>query len=73
MWDLGNGECLLKTLQNHSNSVCCLVLLKNGQLASGKTIMVKPSRDKTIKIRNIDSGECVKSLQGHSFIIGGVC
>ena len=78
MWDLednkvlGNCGCnyikfqdLKKTLTwqpYHSSGVWCLILLRNGQLASG-------SRDKTIKIWNIESAECVQTLQGHSKLV----
>jgi WD40 repeat protein len=45
------------------NHVLCLLLLSNGQLASG-------SGDKTIKIWNTVTGDCIKTLEGHTCNIG---
>jgi WD40 repeat protein len=50
---------LYRTLEGHSDSVRCLVKLKNGLLASG-------SWDNTIKLWNTDSSQCIQTLKGHS-------
>ena len=39
--------------------VFCLLLLNNGNLVSGST-------DKTIKIWDLETFECLKTLNGHS-------
>jgi WD40 repeat protein len=57
-WNVNNGQCI-KTLNGHTHFVVCLLLLRNGHLASG-------SWDKTIKIWNTDTGECIKTLEGHT-------
>lgn len=61
MLNTKTGECI-KTLKGHSNTVYCLVELKNGHLASG-------SWDKTIKLWNIKIFQCFQILEGHSYKI----
>ncbi len=48
-----------KTLQGHSSTVFALTLLGDGRLASG-------SGDKSIKLWDVKTGQCVQTLQGHS-------
>ncbi len=48
-----------KTLQGHSSHVYALALLGDGRLASG-------SDDKSIKLWDVQMGQCVQTLQGHS-------
>ena len=50
---------LTKTYNNHKESVCDILLLLDGRLASC-------SQDKTIKIWNLTSGNCEQTLVGHS-------
>jgi WD40 repeat protein len=52
------GE-ILKTLTDHSDWVQTLVVLKNGDLASG-------SKDHTIKIWNSSTGSLKRTLKGHN-------
>ena len=58
VWNLEKGSCL-KTITGQSSAFFCLLLMKDGLLASG-------SDDKTIKIWSLDRSECVKTLRGHS-------
>jgi WD40 repeat protein len=50
---------LNRQLEGHSDSVRCLVKLKNGHLASG-------SWDKKIKLWDTNTGQCIQTLEGHS-------
>ena len=68
IWDttpgLSNENCLIKTLQGHTNYVRCLVKLSSNKIASG-------SNDDTIKIWDITPGlsneKCLlNNLQGHT-------
>ncbi|RMZ98100.1 serine threonine kinase, partial [Brachionus plicatilis] len=47
------------TLNNHSQRVRTLVVLQNGDLASG-------SEDRTIKIWNLENGSVKMTLKNHS-------
>jgi F-box/WD-40 domain protein MET30 len=52
------GRCTMKILKGHTNGVMCLQFDDN--------ILATGSYDSTIKIWNIDSGECIQTLRGHT-------
>jgi F-box/WD-40 domain protein MET30 len=52
------GRCTTKILRGHSNGVMCLQFDDN--------ILATGSYDSTIRIWNIDTGECLRILRGHS-------
>ena len=56
---------LFHTLKGHSDSVNLVIQLKDGRLASA-------SRDTTIKIWDLKTGEAAQTLKGHSVFIGEV-
>jgi WD40 repeat protein len=58
MWDITSGQCI-KTLTGHTDTVCSIIQLNNGNIASG-------SSDKTIRVWDITSGQCIKTLTGHT-------
>ena len=51
-----------KTLKGHSDSINCLVKMNVNTIASA-------SYDKTIKIWDIITGNCLKTLEGHSELV----
>lgn len=56
-----NNYKLSKTLEGHYNSVLSASYSPDGKyIASG-------SKDRTIKIWNAKSGECIKTLKGHTW------
>ncbi len=57
---------LERTLEGHLGAVTSIVLLKDGRVASG-------SADSLIAIWNVNTGECVKALQGHSAGVTALC
>ena len=52
------GRCSTRTFRGHTNGVMCLQF-DDGILATG-------SYDSTIKIWNIETGECIRTLRGHT-------
>jgi WD40 repeat protein len=59
------GTPLIRTLEGHSGSV--LGVSGDGRLA------VSASRDNTLKVRDMESGRELRTLQGHSFSVNAVC
>ena len=56
-WDLSDGSCTKTFSQDYK--VYCLLVLENGLLASG-------SRNYAISTLNVENGECVQLLSGHT-------
>jgi F-box/WD-40 domain protein MET30 len=52
------GRCSIKIFRGHTNGVMCLQFDDN--------ILATGSYDSTIKIWDIDTGECIRSLRGHT-------
>ena len=75
VWDVATGECVA-TLEGHSNSVRCGVhctfvtmWFVVGQVrcrVSGRAARRVWSGDKTLKVWDVATGECVATLEGHS-------
>jgi len=61
MISLQNTKC-----EGHGGGVVAVVSLFDDYLASG-------SRDKTIKIWRVSSGECVYTLKGHTDRVSSLC
>lgn len=69
LWDYNSGNCL-QTLSGHSSWVWSLAfhpLLPNSLYQGGLGgILASGSYDQTVKLWDIETGECLKTLQGHS-------
>lgn len=53
-----NGSYVLKTFQGHKDGITCLQF--------NRKYLMSGSYDTTIKIWNVETGECIKTLAGHS-------
>jgi WD40 repeat protein len=66
LWNTESGECL-GALEGHEDLVDSISVFGEGRLASG-------SRDKTIRIWDVGTGECVRTIQSsHSYPIHALC
>lgn len=84
LWDVVTGECL-QTLQGHTNLVSSVTFApQNINVRTGKfitsdietkqesQILASTSDDTTIKLWDATTGECVKTLWGHSSWVNAV-
>jgi WD40 repeat protein len=58
VWNL-NTSSMIKSLKGHTSGIRCLTLFDKNKLISG-------SKDKTIKVWCLLSGECLETLVGHT-------
>ena len=73
VWDFKAGKRLVKTLTGHKSSVNCIAVIRPNKsdqmvlLASGaiKRPPENSEDDPAIKIWNMHTGECIKTLNGH--------
>jgi WD40 repeat protein len=75
VWSVESGECV-KTLKGHRQKVQSVSFSRDGKyIASGTgTIVVLDNdyEDNTVRVWNVESGECVKTLEGHSDRVNSV-
>ena len=68
LWDPSDEYKNIRTLPGHDHSVSFVRFIPSG--AAGSTdsgnLLVSASRDKTLKIWDVTTGYCVKTLRGHS-------
>ena len=56
IWNTKTGE-LIRTLTGHTSAIECILKISNSKIASGASI-----GDRTVKIFDIESGECNQTL-----------
>lgn len=73
LWDLSAGKCI-QTLHGHTNRIWSVAFAppsKNGMVEAQNThsedaMLASGSGDRTIKLWNWRTGQCLKTLRGHS-------
>ena len=74
IWDLNERMCL-GSIADHSSFVTCLKALPNfddQNEAEDECLFANGSYDRTIKIWNSSSGDCLKVIDGHTGIVYGI-
>ncbi len=59
LWEFGQSYECLKTLRGHDHNVSSVCFVPSGDF------LLSASRDKTIKVWEVASGFCVRTLTGH--------
>jgi len=76
LWELKTYKCI-RTLRGHDHSISCVIFLPfpdiesssssgNDTIAAGSTQLVSASRDRTVKIWELESGFCIHTFSDHS-------
>lgn len=68
LWDPADEYKNIRTLPGHDHSVSAVRFVPSGAAGSPMSgnLLVSASRDKTLKIWDVTTGYCVKTLDGHS-------
>jgi platelet-activating factor acetylhydrolase IB subunit alpha len=75
LWDPADEYKNIRTLPGHDHSVSAVRFIPSGAAgapASGN-LLVSASRDKTLRIWDVSTGYCVKTLRGHAEWVRDVC
>ncbi|KAL9104399.1 MAG: hypothetical protein Q9163_000657 [Psora crenata] len=75
LWDPADDYKNIRTLLGHDHSVSAIRFIPSGAAGApgSGNLLVSASRDKALKIWDVTSGYCVKTLQGHSGWVRDVC
>ncbi|KAI9838296.1 MAG: protein with putative role during mitosis [Sarea resinae] len=68
LWDPSDEYKNIRTLPGHDHSVSAVRFIPSGAagLPSSGNLLVSASRDKTLRIWDVSTGYCVKTLRGHA-------
>ncbi|POS86269.1 nuclear migration protein-like protein nudF [Erysiphe pulchra] len=68
LWDPNDEYKNIKTLPGHDHSVSAVRFIPSGAAGSPSSgnLLVSASRDKSLRIWDVSTGYCVKTLRGHS-------
>lgn len=75
LWDPADEYKNIRTLLGHDHSVNSVRFIPSGAAVppSSGNLLVSASRDKVLKIWDVTTGYCVKTLQGHAGWVRDVC
>ena len=75
LWDPADGYRNIRTLAGHDHTVSSVRFIPSGASSapSSGNLLVSSSRDMTLRIWDIQTGYCVRTLKGHSDWIRAVC
>ena len=75
LWDPSDDYKNIRTLPGHDHSVSAVRFVPSGAAGapSSGNLLVSASRDKTLRIWDVSTGYCLKTLRGHTEWVRDVC
>lgn len=75
LWDPSDEYKNIRTLPGHDHSVSCVRFIPSGAAGSPQSgnLLVSASRDKSLRIWDVSTGYCVKTIRGHADWVRDVC
>ncbi|KAI1862343.1 uncharacterized protein JN550_010205 [Neoarthrinium moseri] len=75
LWDPADEYKNIRTLPGHDHSVSAVRFIPSGAAGapSSSNLLVSASRDKTLRIWDVSTGYCVKTIRGHADWVRDVC
>ncbi|KAK3385894.1 WD40-repeat-containing domain protein [Podospora didyma] len=66
LWDPSDDYKNIRTLPGHDHSVSAVRFIPSGVAGGAGNLLVSASRDKSLRIWDVSTGYCVKTLRGHA-------
>ncbi|KAK2590404.1 Lissencephaly-1 [Conoideocrella luteorostrata] len=74
LWDPANEYKNIRTLQGHDHIICSARFIPFGDANGGvENLLISASGDQTLKVWNVGTGHCLKTLRGHTDWVRSVC
>ena len=75
LWDPSDEYKNIRTLPGHDHSVSAVRFIPSGAAGAPSTgnLLVSASRDKSLRIWDVSTGYCVKTIRGHADWVRDVC
>ncbi|KAI5920854.1 platelet-activating factor acetylhydrolase IB alpha subunit [Camillea tinctor] len=75
LWDPADEYKNIRTLPGHDHSVSAVRFIPSGAAGapSSGNLLVSASRDKTLRVWDVSTGYCVKTIRGHAGWVRDVC
>ncbi|KAM7190373.1 WD40-repeat-containing domain protein [Rhypophila sp. PSN 637] len=73
LWDPSDDYKNIRTLPGHDHSVSAVRFIPSGADGSSSNLLVSASRDKSLRIWDVTTGYCIKTLRGHLEWVRDVC
>ncbi|KAK4132149.1 dynein regulator [Trichocladium antarcticum] len=73
LWDPLDEYKNIRTLPGHDHSVSAVRFIPSGVAGGAGNLLISASRDKTLRIWDVSTGYCVKTLRGHAEWVRDVC
>lgn len=75
LWDPSDDYKNIRTLPGHDHSVSAVRFIPSGAAGapSSGNLLVSASRDKTLRIWDVSTGYCLKTVRGHADWVRDVC
>ncbi|KAH8647106.1 WD domain-containing protein [Xylariales sp. PMI_506] len=75
LWDPADEYKNIRTLPGHDHSVSAVRFIPSGAAGapSSSNLLVSASRDKTLRVWDVTTGYCVKTIRGHADWVRDVC
>lgn len=66
LWDPADEYKNIRTLPGHDHSVSAVRFIPSGTAGLSGNLLVSASRDRTLRVWDVTTGYCIKTLHGHS-------
>ncbi|KAI1262415.1 WD domain-containing protein [Xylariaceae sp. FL1019] len=68
LWDPSNNYTNIRTLPGHDHSVSAVRFIPSGtaDAPTSSNLLVSASRDKTLRVWDVTTGYCIRTLRGHA-------